>query len=30
VRLNFGCPRDRLQEVLRRMEAVVAKAPAHR
>lgn len=30
VRLNFGCPRDRLREILRRMEAVVAKAPANR
>lgn len=27
VRLNFGCPRDRLREILRRMKAVVAKAP---
>ena len=27
VRLNFGCPRDRLREILRRMKAVVARAP---
>ena len=27
VRLNFGCPRPRLQEILRRMEAVVQRAP---
>ena len=27
VRLNFGCPRERLREILRRMKAVVARAP---
>ena len=27
VRLNFGCPRDRLREILRRMKKVVARAP---
>lgn len=27
VRLNFGCPRDRLREILRRMREVVARAP---
>jgi len=30
VRLNFGCPRPRLQEILRRMKAVVARAPGRR
>ena len=30
VRLNFGCPRDRLREILRRMKAVVARAPGRR
>ena len=30
VRINFGCPRDRLREILRRMKAVVAKAPGRR
>ena len=27
VRLNFGCPRERLREILRRMKLVVARAP---
>ena len=27
VRLNFGCPRERLREILRRMKVVVARAP---
>lgn len=27
VRLNFGCPRERLREILRRMREVVARAP---
>jgi cystathionine beta-lyase len=27
VRLNFGCPRERLREILRRMEVVVKRAP---
>jgi cystathionine beta-lyase len=27
VRLNFGCPRERLREILRRMKAVVERAP---
>jgi bifunctional pyridoxal-dependent enzyme with beta-cystathionase and maltose regulon repressor activities len=27
VRINFGCPRSRLQEMLTRMKAVVARAP---
>ncbi len=30
VRLNFGCPRERLREILRRMKAVVARAPGRR
>jgi len=27
VRLNFGCPRERLREILRRMKKVVERAP---
>ena len=27
VRLNFGCSREKLREILRRMQAVVARAP---
>lgn len=30
VRLNFGCPRERLQEILRRMRKVVERAPGRR
>jgi bifunctional pyridoxal-dependent enzyme with beta-cystathionase and maltose regulon repressor activities len=30
VRLNFGCPRDRLREILRRMRGVVERAPGRR
>ncbi|MGA0133879.1 MAG: MalY/PatB family protein [Opitutales bacterium] len=30
VRLNYGCPRPRLQEILRRMKAVAARAPGRK
>jgi cystathionine beta-lyase len=30
VRLNFGCPRERLREILRRMKKVVERAPGRR
>ncbi len=30
VRINFGCPRSRLQEMLNRMKAVVARAPSNK
>jgi len=30
VRINFGCPRSRLQEMLNRMKTVVARAPSNK